>query len=223
MDMVALSASARSTQASAKQIRHQGQVPCVVYGNIENTQVQCEENALKKAFVKAGESSLVEIDFDGKKIPVLFHAIDFDPVSDRFRHVDFYAVDMKKEVEAPVSIRLEGESLAVKDMAAIIVTALDTVTVRCLPAKLPHDLPVDLGKLTDFGSTITIADIKVPEGVTIVEPPETVLVLAQQPREEEKEEAPVAAAEGEAAAAGAEGAAPAEGAAASEAKKEEKE
>jgi len=194
-----------------------------VYGNIENTQVQCEENALKKAFVKAGESSLVEIDFDGKKIPVLFHAIDFDPVSDRFRHVDFYAVDMKKEVEAPVSIRLEGESLAVKDMAAIIVTALDTVTVRCLPAKLPHDLPVDLGKLTDFGSTITIADIKVPEGVTIVEPPETVLVLAQQPREEEKEEAPVAAAEGEAAAAGAEGAAPAEGAAASEAKKEEKE
>ncbi len=121
-----------------------------------------------KAYVQAGESTLVELDMDGKKLPVLFHRIDFDPVSDRIAHVDFYAVNMKEELEAPVSIRFEGESPAVKDLSAIIVTALDTVTVRCLPTNLPQNLSVDLSKLTEFGATLTIADITLPTMVMLL-------------------------------------------------------
>lgn len=208
MQMVALTAAARSSDMSAKQLRNSGKVPAVVYGNIENTLIQCDENVIMKAFVQAGESTLVDLDIAGNKVPVLFHTIDFDPVSDRIAHVDFYAVNMKEELETHVALRFEGEAPAVKEHSAIIVTALDTVTVRCLPTNLPHDLPVDMSKLTEFGSTITVADIKLPQGVTILEDAETVLVVAQEPREEEKAEvvAPVAA---EGAAPAAEGAAPA--------------
>ncbi len=186
-------------------------MPAVVYGNVENTQVECDENVLLKAYIQAGESTLVELDIAGKKVPVLFHTVEFDPVSDRLAHVDFYAVNMKEELETSVQVRFEDEAPAVKELSAIIVTALDTVTVRCLPSNLPHDLPVSLSKLVDFDSTLTVADIKVPQGVTILEEPDTVLAIAQQPREEEKEEVAAAPAEGEAATT-AEGAAPAEGA-----------
>jgi large subunit ribosomal protein L25 len=129
---------------------------------------------------------------------------------------------MKEEVEADVHIRFEGESNAVKEFSAILVTALDTVTVRCLPANLPHDLPVDLSKLAEIGSTITVADIVVPEGVEIINNKEDVIAIAQEQRAEEVEVAPVAAegAEGAPAAEGAEGAPAAEGTAAPEAKKE---
>jgi large subunit ribosomal protein L25 len=209
MDMVALQASARAKDASAKALRRSKRVPGVVYGNLENTLVDCDEMALKKAYVKAGESTLVELEIEGKKIPVLFHALDFHPVSDRMIHVDFYAVDMKKDVEAEVHIKLEGEAPAVKDLGAILVTPLDAVTVRALPSDLPHHLSVDLGKLAEFGATLTVADIVVPKGVTIVTDAETVLVIAQEPRQEEVVETP-AAAEG----ATAEGAPAAEGAAA---------
>ena len=213
MNSVALSASARSKDASVKTLRSSGQVPAIVYGNkVENTMLQCEEVALMKAYTKAGESTLVDLDIGGKKLPVLFHEISFDPVSDRMIHVDFYAVDMNKEVEADVSVHFEGESPAVKDMAATLVTALDTVTVRCLPANLPHNLSVDLGKLTEFGATLTVADIQVPNGVEITTDKDAVLVIAQEPRAEEAQQAPVEAAAGAegAAAEGAEGAAPAE-------------
>src|SRR3989338_9534983 len=115
MDMVALSVSARTPDASAKTLRRAGTVPGIIYGNADNAQIQCPENTLKKAYTKAGESTLVELDMDCKKLPVLFHAIDFDPVSDRMIHVDFYAVDMKKEIEAEVHIRYENESPAVKE------------------------------------------------------------------------------------------------------------
>jgi large subunit ribosomal protein L25 len=209
MKMVALSTAARSSEMSAKQLRNSGKIPAVVYGNIENTQIQCDEGVLMKAYIQAGESTLVELDIAGNKVPALFHTIDFDPVSDRLSHVDFYAVNMKEELETHVALRFEGEAPAVKELSAILVTALDQVTVRCLPSDLPHDLEVDMSKLTEFGGTLTVADIKVPKGVTILQEPDTVLVVAQQPREEEKEE-PVAAAvpaEGEAAAAPADGAA----------------
>ena len=201
MDAISLTVAARSSDASARLLRTQGQVPGVIYGNSDNTLIAVDEVELKRVYIKAGESTLVQIALEGKTIPVLFHALQFDPVSDRFTHVDFYAVNMKEEVEADVHIRLEGESPAVKNFGAILVTPTDTVTVRALPANLPHDLELDMSKLEELDTTLTVADLKVPAGVTILNDPEEVLVIAQEQRAEEVEEAPVAAAEGEAAAA----------------------
>jgi len=208
MDKVALSASARSADSSVKHLRKQGQIPGVVYGNkTENTSIQCEEVSLMKAYVKAGESTLVDLDIGGKKVPVLFHEIEFDPVSDRMIHVDFYAVDMNKEVEAEVQIHFEGESDAVKE-GGILVTALDHVEVRCLPANLPHDFKVELSKLKAFGDSITVADLSIPQGVEILTEPDAVIAVVQEPRAEEvaaptptEEEAAAAAAAAEAPAA----------------------
>lgn len=219
MQMVSLKAAPRAKE-SAAHLRRTGSIPCVVYGNIPNTLLQCDEKTLMKAYANAGESTLVELELMEKKVPVLFHALDFDPVSDRVIHVDFLAVDMKKEVEAEVPLRLTGISPAVKELAAIIVTPTDHVTVKALPSSLPHDIEVDLTLLVAFHDTITVANLKVPNGVTIVDPPETVLVVAQQPREEEVEEKPVVA-EGEAAP-GAEGAAAVPGAPAAEGESKEK-
>ncbi len=222
MDKIILKALARTKEQSVNDMRRNATVPGIVYGNVDtNVMIAMNEVELKKIYIKAGESTLVEIEVDEKKIPVLFHAVDFDPVSDRMIHADFYAVNMKEEVEADVHIRFEGESPAVKDMSAILVTALHEVTVKALPANLPHDLAVDLGTLIEFGSTITVADIKVPDGVTIINDPAEVIAIAQQPREEKVEEPVIAvAAEGEAAA-GADGAAPAAGEAAKEGEKKE--
>lgn len=180
-------------------------MPCVVYGNgVANTMLSCEERALRSVYEKAGESTLVELDMEGKKIPVLIHALALNPVSDRFEHVDFYAVDMTKEVETHVHIRLDGESPAIRDAGGVLVTTLDRVTVRCLPNRLPHEITANLGELTEFGMHLTVANLKIPEGVTILDDPETMIATVQEPRAEEVVEAPVAA----------EGAAPADGAAA---------
>ncbi len=217
MDMVPLSVSARNEQKTAKQLRAEGQVPCVVYGNgIDNLQVQAGAKDLHKTFQKAGESTLVELDVSGKKIPVLFKDISFHPVSGLELHADFYAVNMKEEIETLVPIHFEGESPAVKTLSAILVVTQDEVTVRCLPANLPHQLTVNLEKIANFGDALTIADIAVPKDVTIVDDPESVIATAQEPRKEE-EVAPTPV-EGEAATA--EGAA-AEGAPAEGEKKED--
>lgn len=183
-------------------------MPCVVYGNTENQSFQCELVALTKAYTKAGESTLVELGVGGKHVPVLFHEVKFDPVTDAISHVDFYAVDMNKEVEADVAIHFEGESPAVKE-GAILVTALDAISVSCLPKDLPHNITVDLGTLVEMGSQITVADIAVPPNVTILTEGDAVIAIAQEPREEEEETPTAAEAAADGATPAAEGAAPA--------------
>ncbi len=210
MDMVRLSTASRDSSVTSRQARRGGQVPCVVYGNnVENESFQCEVVALTKAYTKAGESTLVELDVNGKKLPVLFHEVAFDPMTDLISHVDFYAVDMNKEVETDVAIHFEDDAPAVKE-GGILVTTLDAVTVRCLPKNLPHNLPVSLSSLVAMDSQLTVAAIKAPAGVTILAEPDTVVALIQEPRPEEVVEAAPAA---DAAAATAEGAPAAEGAA----------
>ncbi len=217
MEMVPLKATAR-TKATPNEIRRAHGIPCVLYGNeVKNIQVQCVSMELTKAFTKAGENTLVDLDIDGKKVPVLFHELQYDPITGRITHVDFYAVNLKREIEAPVPLRFTGESLAVKEFAAVLVTVQNHVTVRCLPMALPHDIEVSLTQLTQLHAVVKVSDLRVPAGVTILDNPETVLVIAQEQRkEEEVVVGPTATAEGvpAAGAAAADGAPAAEGAAA---------
>ncbi|ALM10162.1 MAG TPA: 50S ribosomal protein L25 [Candidatus Peribacter riflensis] len=218
MEMVPLKATARG-EGSPNELRRKNTVPCILYGNkVQNAAFQCVSMELSKAYVKAGTNTLVDLDVDGKKVPVLFHEIQFDPVSGKIAHVDFYAVDLKKEIEAPVPVHFTGESLAVKEFAAVIVTVQNHVTVRCLPTALPHALEASLTKLAQLRDVLTVADLIVPAGVKVLDRADAVLVIAQEQRkEEEVVVAPAATAEGvpaEGAVAGAEGAPAAEGAAA---------
>lgn len=216
MDMIPLKATARK-QGSASVLRHGGAVPCVLYGNeVKNASLQCALLELTKTYSKAGESTLVALDIDGKQVPVLFHDLQFDPVSGRITHVDFLAVDMKKEIEAPVPLRFTGEAPAAKEFSAVIVTVLNHVTVRCLPVALPHEIIVPLDALTQLHAVIKVADLAIPVGVKVKDNPESVLVIAQEQRKEEEIAPPAPAAEGaaEGAVAPAEGAPAAEGAAA---------
>lgn len=180
-------------------LRQSNQVPCVLYGNdTENVSLQCEYNDLFRVYEKAGASTIVRLDTGSGTVPVLFHVVQMDPVSDRITHVDFYAVDMKKEIEASVPISYEGEAPAVEELGGVLVTAHDHVSVRCLPAYLPHHLSVSLESLEDFHCSLTVADIVLPEEVQVVDDEEIVIAIVQEPRKEEVvEEAPVEGEEGE--------------------------
>jgi len=211
MDMIPLKAAPRDTATKPNKLRRGGTVPCVVYGHdMKNLQVVCAERELHRVFAKAGESTLIELDMDGKKIPVLFKDITFHPISGREEHADFYAVNMKEEIETLVPVKYKGEAPAVKDLGGVFITAHEAVTVRCLPADLPHELTVDISGLAEFHMSITVKDLHLAKGVKVMEGADTVLATVQEPRKEEViTPSPTEAVP-------AEGAAPAEGAPAAE-------
>jgi len=104
-------------------------------------------------------------------------------------HVDFYKVEMNKPIKATIPLVFEGISPAVKELGAMLVKILREVEIEALPKNLPHEIKIDISKLTQFGSHITVADINLPEGVKIMLKKEEVVVIAEEPKEEKAEEA----------------------------------
>jgi len=213
-DAILLTVTGRNEKLTAKNVRKTGSVPAVIYGNAEHASVQCSAKDLHSVYVKAGENTLIDVNFGDKKIPCLIHAISFNPVNGNYDHVDFYAVNMTKEVTTNVPVVFEGECPAVKNFGGVLLTVHSELEVSCLPNAIPSQFTVDLSKLENLHDTVTVASIAVPPNVTISESPETVILIVQEPRKEEVIEPVVTApAEGAADATPADGAAPAAAAA----------
>ena len=101
----------------------------------------------------------------------------------------------------------------------ILMNIISEVEVEALPAELPEKIEVNVEHLTNIDDQITVADLKVPAGVTVLTEPEQVvskigeLVTKEAAQEQAAAEAAAAEeAKAEAAAeTGVEGEAPAEG------------
>lgn len=201
-----------------KHLRKRGRIPAVVYGyEVKNQSVECAEQEFHKVFVKAGESTVVDLTIDKKKVPVLIHHLTCDPVTGQYAHIDFLAIDLTKEVTTHVPLRMIGVAPGVTELGGVLVHPRETLTVRCLPKDLPHAIDVDISSLKNFHDAVTVAALTLPPNVKVAEKAEEILVSLQPPRKEE-EVAPVVAEAATAEGAAAAGAPVAEGADASEKK-----
>jgi len=180
----------------ARDMRRNERIPGVLYGHkVDNQPLSCEYQTFHKVFQKAGESTMIDLKMDKKTVQVLIHQLDVDPVTGKYTHIDFYAPDMTKEITTNVPLRTVGESLGVKEEGGILITHRETLTVKCLPKDLPHDIEVDISSLNNIGDHITVSSITVPSNVTVQDNPEEMVLTIIAPRKEE-EETPVVA-EGE--------------------------
>ena len=164
----------------------------VVYGqNTENILVKIKTNDFIKIYEKAGESNLVSLQIEGQgDFQVLVKDVQKNPVKGFFIHVDFYRVDMSRELSANIPLNFIGESKAVKELGALLVKSLDELSVECLPNDLVDHIDVDISALDDFGDSIFIKDINIPKGMKILDNIDDVVATVVEPKEE-KEEAPV--------------------------------
>ncbi|MCD6500460.1 50S ribosomal protein L25 [bacterium] len=176
-----------------KSLRKQGFLPAVLYGpEIKNLSLEVPEKEFEKIYKEAGESSIIKLKIKNQKsksneMEVLIHQTAKDPVKGNFLHVDFYHPSSRKEVEAEIPLRFEGEAPAVEELGGTLVKEIQQVEVKGLAQNLPREIKVDIGKLRTFEDRILIRDLKVPQGIKILrESNEIVANVAPPGREEEK-------------------------------------
>ena len=215
METVKLQAKKRIGDTKAKDLRKDGFVTAEYYGGgAENLSLMMDYQDFRRAYRDAGKSTVLELEIDGgEKTYALVHEVDYDPVTDKYIHIDFLHIDLNKEVSAKVPFDFVGESLAVKELQGTFMAALDGVEVKCLAKDLISSIEVDISGLEEFSDVIRVADLKVPETVTIITDLEEAVATVAPPKEEEEEPVVVEDEEGEEGevAEGEEGAAPAEG------------
>src|SRR3990167_4307451 len=138
-----------------------------------------------KVYVAAGESTIVELETNGKKVPVLIHELQFDPMTGNYTHIDLFALDMTKEVTTNVPLRFVGEAPGVKE-GGVLVKNSDHITVKCLPKDLPHDIEIDLSLLANLHDAVKVSDLKMSSAVEIMDDPAMIIVSIAAPRKEEE-------------------------------------
>lgn len=159
----------------------------VLYGlGVENKILKLKANEFEKVYSLAGESNLIELETAGEKNNVLIKEIQKDPVKNFIIHVDFYQVDMSREISTEIPLEFVGESRAVKELGGLLVKNLDKLEVECLPGDLLNHIIIDISSISEFGQAIHVKDVKVPSSFKVLNNPDDPVVTVIEPKEEEE-------------------------------------
>ena len=171
----------------AKRLRRSGQVPAILYGGASPVNIAvAPKDILRLIHGHEGSTQLFRVTFEGAKdgTMVIIRDMQFDPVSEDLIHVDLQEVAMDRAIQVSVAIHHVGESVGVRDTQGILEMVLREVRVSCLPGNIPADLEADVTNLA-IGDVLTVKDLKVPEGVRILNDPNQAVVTVAPPAAEE--------------------------------------
>ncbi len=160
-----------------KRLRRTGVIPGVVYGDGSAPRsILVEERVLRAALTTAqGRHAILHVSIDGAPaVPSILKEWQSDPVRTKLRHIDLLQIALDKPIVGTVTVTLVGESPGAK-IGGALSQVVHHVRVQAIPAELPDHLAVDISGL-EVGGLLRISDIAVPQGATILDDPEAVVV-----------------------------------------------
>lgn len=187
MKKIELKAKTRSKEdKNTKLIKDIGNIPAVLYGNaIENKNLIIKLLDFENIYNEAGESSLVNLIIDDKDaIKIIIKEIQKDPIKDKIIHTDLYKIDMNKTITTEIPIKFVGVSPAVNELGGFLVKHFNGIDVECLPGDLVNNLEVNISSLVEFGNSIKIKDIKIPDNIKLLGEMNDLIVSVLEPRKE---------------------------------------
>ena len=169
---IEINASKREAQGTgaSRRLRRAGRVPGIVYGGGKDAQsVDFDHKELYFSLKnEAFHSSVLNLNLDGAKEPVLLRDFQMHPYKPLVLHVDFQRVDATHKIHMKVPLHFVNADIApgVKLGGGVVNHILTEVDVSCLPGALPEFIEVDLGNL-EAGQSLHLSDLKLPAGVEL--------------------------------------------------------
>lgn len=166
----------------AKLLRRERRIPCVIFGKgMESTPMHIGYTEFIRVYREAGDTSVIDLKLEGNTYPVMVKGFHKHPVSSEILHIDFYKVDLTKEVtvEVPIVVLNEEENELVARNEAFVSQFMTNIEVSALPNDIPDEVTIDVLNLSELGADMFVSDLIFDkEKVTIdVDPEELVLRL----------------------------------------------
>jgi large subunit ribosomal protein L25 len=185
-----------SGKGPARRFRKAGLIPAVFYGRGEEA-IHLSLNAadLLRIIKKKKENIFIKLLIDGEK-PLeklsIMKELQVEPVSRRFYHADFYEIRMDHKLTVDVPLLFTGTPVGITNGGELQHLKRE-LKVSCLPSDLPDSIAVEVAGL-DIGHSLKVQDIKVPDGITVLDPPDVgvamvAVVKVSVPKTEGAEEA----------------------------------
>ena len=187
MKEIAISGTTRvpGGKKAARQLRREGMVPCVLYGEKrgenglpEATAFAVSEKEVNKV-VFTPHIYLVRINLDGKEHTAIVKEMQFHPVKDNVLHLDFYEVTPEKPIVMGVPIQTVGLAPGVR-AGGRLTTMLRKLNVRAKYGDIPEKLTIDVSHL-ELGKSIKVGELSF-ENMELVTPKEVVVITIKMTR-----------------------------------------
>lgn len=152
------------TGVGLSDLRQHGLVPAVVYGKgFSNLNLTVDGREFAQIYQRAGQTSIVDLQVENEKetLKVLIADSQIEPIKNEIIHVDFHKVDLSQKVTAVIPLKFTGESSAVKGGEGILLILLNRVEVEALPLDLPHEISLDVSRLSKVGDLVAVKDLAV--------------------------------------------------------------
>ena len=176
-----------------KALRRAGDVPAVLYSRRgEPVILQANSRELLRVLARAGGSRLVKLNIAGApEAPMaLVREVQREPIKGTVLHVDFFGVSMTETIKVEIPIRYEGVSPAVTRNEGVLIHAMDTIEIECLPGDLIDVVTIDVSTLEKVGDVIRVSELKVPATVKLLADSEVTVARISHLAGEEVETTP---------------------------------
>lgn len=167
---------------AARRLRRSGRVPGVLYGG-GGEPLSFDVDGRELRIALAARGAVLDLRIDGTKAtPVVLKEAQRDPVRGETTHVDLLRVKLDTAIHAVVALELVGgeEAPGVKQ-GGVLEQITREVNVEALPTAIPESIVYDVSAM-EIGETVTLGSVSPPQGVTLLDDPETVLATLSPPR-----------------------------------------
>ncbi len=175
--------------AEARRLRRNGLVPGVLYGRDNPVSISIPERDLRHALTsRGGLNAVLDVVVEGgKEHSSVLKEYQLHPVKGHITHVDLQEVRLDQPIHATVPLHLHGEAAGVKE-GGVLSQVASEINVQALPMEVPEHLEIDVEAM-HLGDTLRLDALQLPQGVTLLDDPETVVATVTQPMREEEAEA----------------------------------
>jgi large subunit ribosomal protein L25 len=169
-------------KGTARKLRANQRIPGVVYGHHRDaTPLTIDARELDKLLGSiAPGTTVVELHLGGRMSKTLIREIQRHPFKRQVLHIDFQELVAGEKITVKVPILFVGTAAGIKDGGTVEEVTRE-VEVEVDPANIPSHFEVDVSAL-GINDSVHLSDIKVPEGVKILDDLEATVAVVAPPR-----------------------------------------
>ena len=158
-------------KGASRRLRHANKVPAILYGGHREPRALALDHT-KLMLMLDNErfySTIISLRVGSVSQAAILKDVQRHPAKNAVLHVDLQRVLENEKIRIAVPLHFKGEAAAPGVKKGGVVSHLrNEIEVSCLPKDLPEFIDVDLSGL-DMNQMLHLADLKVPEGVEILE------------------------------------------------------
>jgi large subunit ribosomal protein L25 len=160
----------RAGKGVARQLRRQGKIPGVLYGEGKSEFVTLDYKVARNLVLsQVGHTGLLTVRISGaqERVAVL-QDHQLDPIKGAVLHVDLFEVSMKKPIRVKIPVTVIGEvPVGVKE-GGTLHQPMRELHIECLPAQIPDHIEIDASGF-GVGHGVHVKEVEAPTGVKILD------------------------------------------------------